>query len=244
MCEADLDIRTVAFAPDGSFVVTGSWDNTTCVWQIIESDKPGAAGRHSPPLGSPMRKMAPIGHSVRASSPLQSGIARKLPAKPQSLISPLATPPGVGIGERKGSLVGQGPLEPPQHKNAPSLITKEHARMSRKNSSSSSMKDADLKSSASGKDKEHAHEYKCLVQHAHKNSVLSVGVCPHSKYVASTSADHTLVVYHITVGGVPPHAIEMWTGHHGSYVQSSDFSSSGKMLASVGGDRICRWSPA
>jgi len=91
---------------------------------------------------------------------------------------------------------------------------------------------------------------------AHQGAVLDVA-CSHSNdFLASSSVDHTLTIWRLkrlyedagpkqTLQG---NRVRVWSGQHDSYVQAVSFSSpsaissSGKglLLASVGGDRICR----
>ena len=71
----------------------------------------------------------------------------------------------------------------------------------------------------------------------HQATVLDVKISPDDKFMATSSADQTVRCWEF----LPiPTRKPFWIGYHESYVQALDFSSDGKRLASVGGDRICR----
>ena len=95
---------------------------------------------------------------------------------------------------------------------------------------------------------------------AHLGAVLDVACCPQGTYLASASVDHSVSVWRLRgfyegdtrVSGRLPRRgdqahqavlqgdrVRAWAGQHGSYVQAVAFSTA-SVLASVGGDRICR----
>ena len=95
---------------------------------------------------------------------------------------------------------------------------------------------------------------------AHLGAVLDVACCPHGTFLASASVDHSVSVWRVRGfyevdarasgrpaprGGQVHQAVlqgdrvRVWAGQHGSYVQAVAFSTA-SVLASVGGDRICR----
>ena len=226
------------FAPDGTFVATGGWDNTTCVWRIV--DQPEVAGK-----GNALSRNAsfatimksPSLRAIAGISPEQSAASKLSLRVRQKSVEKSKLSCDSSLSSEELSAVNGTPFagaEKPYN-----VTTMAKPLMARRDLLSPNLGGSrfNLK-----EDSEQAafNEDRRLLRHIHMNSVLSVRVCPQSKLIASTSADHSLAVYCITLEGAPTHATEMWTGHHGSYVQDCDFSNNSKMLASVGGDRICR----
>lgn len=74
---------------------------------------------------------------------------------------------------------------------------------------------------------------RCCLHGMHDDSVLHVAGDRKARYIASASADRTLAVFDLEHDTDKP----LWRGLHTAYVQAVEFSGSGTMVASVGGDR-------
>ncbi|EKX39012.1 hypothetical protein GUITHDRAFT_76661, partial [Guillardia theta CCMP2712] len=71
----------------------------------------------------------------------------------------------------------------------------------------------------------------------HGGSVLACACDRSSRFFASGSVDHSVAMWSLDRKDAYP---KLWEGRHGAYVQDVQFSSDSLLLASVGGDRICR----
>ncbi|EKX37134.1 hypothetical protein GUITHDRAFT_145237 [Guillardia theta CCMP2712] len=78
----------------------------------------------------------------------------------------------------------------------------------------------------------------CRFRKELQGSILDVDGCPQGRYIASASTDRTVCIFDLMHKFNP--GAKVLEGSHAAYVQSVKFSFSGRLLASVGGDRFCR----